>query len=887
MRVVIVILLIFWLTTGSNDGSSGYFAAPMLTQERLARQRDALGVLNATAWGDFNPRLATDPANGTDATRYLNITGFRQADGLAWEDLSRFRERCLEWSRSTRPMRALPGPAPTDTEDGGPPLRRDEDGTEQGLISDWDLGMGGAMWENATGFVKGPWIRRNASVPRAWSDYNLTAISPDVAWAGTHDEWSRNVTGAEGVMQLRIEDKRRHLGYSSSSGSGGSDGEEDDQEDGEEKEVVDVEHGRRSTGGLVREVAAALTIEDSGDGGTFDVRLHGVHWPRQGNMLLTTTSEKFGGIFALPHLAPDANFFRSSQRLLNQTIDEILLKKEKTAFTEQANPWASTNSRAEETWNPSPYCEYVVYLQVHDIQYEIPNDAPFWNSPEDLVHKIENELRNPTGVPVSLAPELQMSAVIYSPDCAYFLESKGPPQFTELAGNRHLVGFKEEIWIWKVNSSILAMAAIVFGQILLLKSQMGESHTPSTVGRISFWTITMLVLVDGMMFAVSAALALDSESFYLRALILTFALFMSMIMGGAFLGEIYRTQESEWRPTREREQPPNNSMTAPEPSTTDALPLPVTAPVTTRPPEIPFIVPSDQDIDAEFAEGLTAGAAAVPTAGTTAAGARYALLPFSTILGRLMLFGCFITFLSLASLSWWKPVRNTYINTMVFAYLSFWIPQLIRNIQRNSRRAFSWPFMLGQSALRILPVAYFYTYPNNLVLCDTDWAAFFVLLGWLWLQLFFLWAQDVVGPRFGIPAGWLPDAWDYHQILREDDAEAGGLPIGLDALSPTASPGLERVRSLSWGNGGGGERGNKDNSSNTRVRTISCPICREALEVPVVRAGEVVDGGVVGALERRKYMYTPCRHIFHSECLEGWLRFRLQCPLCREELPPL
>lgn len=875
MRVVIVILLIFWFTTGSNDGQSGYFAAPLFAQERLARQRAALSVLNSTAWGDFHPRFATDPPNGTDATRYLNITGFRQADGLAWEDLGLFKERCLEWSRNTRPMRAV---APTTRATDEPPL--DDDGaaaatSEPAMVSAWDLGVGGAMWENATGLVKGPWIRRNATVQRAWSDYNLTALAPDVEWAGAHGEWNRNVTGAEGVMQLRVEDRRRHIEYS---------GEE------EEEEVVDVEHGRRSTGGLVREVAADLTVEDPGSGSTFEMRLHGVHWPRQGNMLLTTTSEKFGGIFGLPHLAPDENFFKSSQRLLNQTIDDILLKKEKSTFTDQTNPWTSTFGRSEDPWNPSPHCEYVVYLQVHDVRTEVSNGKPFWDGPEDLVHKIEDELRNPTGVPIPLAPELQMSAVVYSPDCGYFLESKGPPQFTELAGNRHLVGFKEEIWIWNVNSAILAMAAIVFGQVWLLKSQMGESHTPSTIGRISFWTVTMLVLVDGMMFTAAAALALESDSFYLRALILTFALFMSMIMGGAFLGEIYRTQESEWQPVRDRDHAPNNSTTTPRPPTGDTLPLPVTSGVAVSRPEMPVIVPSDQDIDAEIAENLAAGAAAVPTAGTTGVGAQQLLAPFSTIIGRLILFGCFITFLSLASMSWWKPIRNAFDNIMVFAYLSFWIPQLVRNIQRNSRRAFSWHFMLGQSGLRILPVAYFYTDPNNFALSETDWTAFLVLLGWLWLQLFLLWAQDIVGPRFGIPAGWMPEAWDYHQILREDDAEAGGLPIGLDALSPT-SPGLERVRSLSFGSSG--ER-SKDSSKNThtRVRTMSCPICREALEVPVVRAGESVEGGgvgggVVGALERRKYMYTPCRHIFHSECLEGWLRFRLQCPLCREELPPL
>lgn len=85
------------------------------------------------------------------------------------------------------------------------------------------------------------------------------------------------------------------------------------------------------------------------------------------------------------------------------------------------------------------------------------------------------------------------------------------------------------------------------------------------------------------------------------------------------------------------------------------------------------------------------------------------------------------------------------------------------------------------------------------------------------------------------------------------------------------------------------------------LRTIDCAICTEVLEVPVVRASRGLKespsssssaaaggaGGLVGVFARRAYMVTPCRHIFHTKCLEGWFRYKLQCPICREELPPL
>ncbi|CRK28765.1 hypothetical protein BN1723_018361, partial [Verticillium longisporum] len=68
-----------------------------------------------------------------------------------------------------------------------------------------------------------------------------------------------------------------------------------------------------------------------------------------------------------------------------------------------------------------------------------------------------------------------------------------------------------------------------------------------------------------------------------------------------------------------------------------------------------------------------------------------------------------------------------------------------------------------------------------------------------------------------------------------------------------------------------------------------CAICFDTLEVPVMKAAEAdsTAGGVAGVLNRRNYMVTPCRHIFHSPCLESWMRYRLKCPICRDDLPPL
>ncbi|KAI1376521.1 hypothetical protein F4677DRAFT_418799 [Hypoxylon crocopeplum] len=827
-RAVFLIILIFWLAT-SPDSGPGLIAGPALIKNRLARQRYALGILNSTQWGDFSPRLVDDPPE--TESKYLNLTGFREEDGYDWEDLPRFKDRCEEWSKNAVGIPEAAEP----------------------------------VWQNATGVVHGRWQRANASIPRYHSSYNLSDISPGVAWAGSNSDWGRNTTGSEGKIMVRLEDN------------------EDAATDPEKIDKMILEKAEIRA----REVSATVTIDDvEGTGSSWEMRLHGVHWPRQGAMLLTTTSEKFAGIFGLPHLTTRPTYFESSQALLNRTLDKALDRKEQHTFTDQIDPWSSTLDSPGEAWNPSPHCEYLMYIQVHPLNQDLLGVQPSLTGPENVakaIQDIENELRFPQGTGHRSIPRLQMSAIVYSPDCAFFLETKGPPAFAPADG-LHMVGVKQEIFLHSVSTFLLGLALVVFGQLQLLKLQMRETSTPSTLGRVSFYTGCMMLLADGMLFTGAAAWSFSASTTLLPSLAITCVSFLSMTVGIFFLAEIHKVQEPEWRRQerereRERQNTPANTVgNAPSSrqTPTNGTPLPSTSP--------PIIIPSDQDIDAEISENTgnnnNATLPAPVTAGTTAPSAQNLRTQLSNIFGRLLLIGISTLFLSLAAASWRPSFRAAYFNILLFAYLSLWVPQIYRNVYRNCRRALSWRFVVGQSVLRLLPIAYFYMLPNNFAFAEPDWKAFTALAGWLWVQIWILVAQSVLGPRFGVPKGWMPEAWEYHPVLREDNVEAGGLPIGLVA-TPTSPTSLERVRT--------GEETKGADRRRTNTHVIDCAICREVLEVPVVRAGDEdpTAGGVAGVFARRAYMVTPCRHIFHSACLEGWMRFRLQCPICREELPPL
>ncbi|CAK7214234.1 hypothetical protein SBRCBS47491_002079 [Sporothrix bragantina] len=1027
-RFILLVMMILWINT-SNDAGNGVLSAPSFIMARVNQQRASYEAVQTSQWGDFSPGPSNstpiNSSNHSGAGRWLNLTGFRAEDNLAWDDLDRFRARCLEWSRNVYPW--------------------GRDG-----VNLWDRGETMLTWQNATGSAAGFFVKRSASVERTAASYNMTTImGPSFDWngmpvvdrnrgtglfgsgprpvpvvvdpltnrtmpaSGSNDttsdatstlvarqldtgtdvaagavaaaaggqtagkaaeaaplapdnskavpqfrqrpfplqaiEWGRNITGDNGRMVVRVTDQ-----------------------DDEHTYVDDSSKDRDSlqTGGLVRTATASVTLEDvDGSGSAYDMRLHGVHWPRLGTLLLTTTSDKFGGIFALPHLAPALSLFASSQQLLNRTIDAALQKRETIRPFGPPDPalstplWSSNADGAPEGLTPLPRCEYVLYMQIHpvDASQFLKNQADY--SADDMVRimqGVEHEMRFPTGAPIFGSrgvPALEMSAVLYSPDCAYFIETKGPPAFAPIpeagaAGEGapllHLQGKKAESFVYGARLWMLALGAVLFGQVQLFLSQVRETYTPSTLGRISFTTMAAMVLADGLVFSAASAWALTASASFLPSLVVTFAAFTSMTIGGYFLSEVYTAQEPERRrrdrqrlqQIQQREQVFRERMqqyyadmaarraaaagqtgqtgvaAAPPPA---AAATAATAAARTASP--PIIVPSDQDVDAEIAANMQAAAtpllpapvtaapaagapAATTTTGTTTTITLPPSAPFSNMAGRMVMIGIIIMFLSLAASTWWASLRTIYCNLLAFLYLSMWVPQIVRNIERNSRRAFGWRFLVGQSVLRLLPLAYFYLKQDNILYARKDWRSFSVLVGWVWLQLWVLAAQHELGPRFGIPNGWVPEAWEYHPVLREDNIEAGGLPIGLVSTATAAAgdegPAGAAKRRSSGAGAAAGVPVVENHLPNTNIWTMDCAICCETLDVPVVRAGaddasgpkgsssvSAVTGGVSGVLARRQYMVTPCRHIFHTNCLEGWLRFRLQCPICREELPPL
>ncbi|KAJ9239172.1 hypothetical protein DTO169E5_4462 [Paecilomyces variotii] len=778
-------------------------------QEELARERDALSLLNQSRYGDFDAQ----------ADKWLPIAGLRKNDSYEWDLLPNVQDRARRQLQSALLSSGIQAPEGLDSRDSAPQLNL----TRLFL----------PVYRNVTSKLRGDWVRQTIDEPLAAnrSHINVTALVIENEYVTR--EFGLNVTGDTGTLYLELHE-------------------------GEGQELWRDDRN-------VREVKANLAIESASSlRNIWYLSLFGVHFPESGGIILSTTSEKFGGIFSLPHLALSQDAFDLSHDLLVKSLSDTISEKQNSPPT--FFPWSSLPHGSHGAAFPTPKCEYVIYLQQHPL---FIGDKL---AEASAISRIEDELRFPEGAPIPPPPAIKMSAVVFSPDCGFILETKGAPEYPPTDA-LYLTGPKQEEYGKYAARLIFIMACVFVGQISLLLRQIKEASTPSTRSRISFYTIAMMSIGDA--FAISfLVLELYDEVSFLILTATSFLAFLSVsYIGMRFMMEIWAVQAPE-----RREQDRQNSQNT---NARQTLPPPATAPRPTDTGATPIILPPDQDApdDAEATNNGGTGQGQSDTGSDV--GAMYARFYF-------VLFCLLI--LSLWSVVWPNLVGAIYARFVSFLYLSFWVPQIYRNVMRNCPKALSWEFVIGQSLLRLFPFVYFLTVPGNVLFIRPDTTTALAMVGWVWIQIWALASQDILGPRFFVPRGWAPPAYDYHPTLRDtsasgsgEDIESGGvLPIGFLRAQERDSLTITRTDSNSH------TRQHKDK----RKKIFDCAICMQDIEVPVLSApggagpSSVADGAT-SILARRAYMVTPCRHIFHSTCLESWMRLRLQCPICRESIPPV
>ncbi|KAJ2956270.1 hypothetical protein NQZ79_g7864 [Umbelopsis isabellina] len=377
-----------------------------------------------------------------------------------------------------------------------------------------------------------------------------------------------------------------------------------------------------------------------------------------------------------------------------------------------------------------------------------------------------------------------------------------------------------------INYATLA-SAVTLIQVFLLIYQMEYTPTPSSVSNVSYWTIAMQSTMDGYFCLLHLTTGVVVQSVFIPFATTAFFTFILVsIFGMRYLMVIWRIQRPEVA-HREQAAAQNAQQTRNSENQND-----------------------------------TAGNENAASGRTTAASTLGGLLPVANTPARPAVRTAqderredALLYYRFSSKS--AFVQNIVVGVLAFTLFSFWVPQIYRNVIRGSRRALSHRYVIGMTLTRLVIPLYYYACPHNILAHEpTKWV--WVLSAYLILQAAILLVQDLWDPRFFVPERYLPARYNYHPILPADDEEAIDIKVvGVNAHEESES----------------------SDGSTKHSPGRDCAICM----LPVNPSAPGAAG--LHALGRANYMVTPCHHLFHTECLEKWMRIKLECPVCRAYLP--
>ncbi|KAG0202643.1 hypothetical protein BGX28_004903 [Mortierella sp. GBA30] len=520
-----------------------------------------------------------------------------------------------------------------------------------------------------------------------------------------------------------------------------------------------------------------LKHDDNEDYG-IALNVQGVHFVHNGSFYLWGIPED--GQIPLWHileLMPN----NASFALASAAIKEQYQKRIKTI--ENVMDGTERPEYPETTLSEASSCHYQMYMQLGVIDPSVRTTA---------LKDLEREWAAPQGISTIKAPHLNSTLFIYSPNCRLAL------------GVNSSVGMKREKFYAKAVNYAGMAGTLAFVQVFLLVRQMEYTPTPSSVSKVSYWTIAIQVFIDSYLCMLHLTTGVLVDFLFIPFVAASFFSFVLVaIFGMRYMLVIWRIQRPERRGRRNRAAAAAAAAAAA--TTANNGNSAAVAGSTTAATDASTVAESSDTLEAEVSSR-----------------------PRDTMPGGLPLPVTAARPVTVEEDSPRSDMQALYGRFCKLPLLNV----IVRNVIRGSKRGLSLWFVLGMSTTRLALPVYFYACPENLMGHEpTRWI--WGLVFWVTLQVCVLLLQDWLGPRFFIPKKYLPPIYDYHPILPPADEESGS-------------------------RSGHGHHG----------PVQDCAICMLPIDTAPPMAGAARLSSVVGSLGRLNYMLTPCGHLFHSDCLE-------------------
>ena len=222
---------------------------------------------------------------------------------------------------------------------------------------------------------------------------------------------------------------------------------------------------------------------------------------------------------------------------------------------------------------------------------------------------------------------------------------------------------------------------------------------------------------------------------------------------------------------------------------------------------------------------------------------------------------------------------------IIFGILLTWTPQIIFNIYYNNRISLPWSYIILTSIYRLFIPCYFRLNKNNFFLISPDYTFSFFIISLMIFQIYILYYQSIKGSRFFLPKKFRKNIFDFYKNKKE-----------ILFLNPNANN-IECVICLN------NIFNDIDNIYNSKFAINDYITLDENEHIQILRKNYIYNlyeeknnswknkyyslftfNERNLNIENKKYIMTPCKHLFHSNCLEMWLQRKKECPNCRKEI---
>ena len=258
---------------------------------------------------------------------------------------------------------------------------------------------------------------------------------------------------------------------------------------------------------------------------------------------------------------------------------------------------------------------------------------------------------------------------------------------------------------------------------------------------------------------------------------------------------------------------------------------------------------------------------------------RKKLIQFCCIFYLTMLF-CFI----FAMKCFYSP------NFIFCSFVLTFMPQIVYNINKKNRVSFPIVYIIDLILNRIYPSFYFCMFKNNFLRISNNKFAEIMNIIFLLILGGVLYSQTLFGPNWFIP---IKDITEYNfyidekelRKIKKKETESLECLICLLPIIPTKKINTNNNEN---NNDNGFTFNETDNlvidvNDNNIINYQNKKCCRFKYSKRCFGEKSILFNfhEFSKNINNLPYMITPCKHVFHSECLEEWFKMKKECPSCR------